>query len=62
MIAADWVLASTGGKNWQYTENTDDESEETKTYSGKWDPSIGPNPTVTAEGLIFSVGLRFYSF
>ena len=62
VFAADWVLASTGGKNWQYTEDTDDDSEKSKKYSGKWDPDLGPDPTVSAEGLFFSVGLRFYSF
>ncbi len=62
VVAADWVLSSAGGQNWQYTENTDDEEGEAKTYSGKWDPEIGPEPTVSAAGLNISVGLRFYSF
>ena len=63
VCSADWVISSAGGRNWQYTEQAEDEEDESKTYSGKWNPDhpLG-NPTVRAEGIFFSVGLRFYSF
>jgi hypothetical protein len=56
MIRGEYVLTSASMGNWTYTEEQEDDEDETKTWNANWDDRGAPE--INYSGWILSVGIR----
>ena len=58
VIRGEYVLTSAIMGYWHYTEEQEDDEDETKTWNANWDLNEGIEPEIEYQGWIITLGIR----